>query len=260
MKRVSVVLTAAALAAGSGYAYLGQVIASFPTPWTYPIALACGNDASQMWVFCNWNPFQIWRINAETGSVYGSFTKSSTRGLAYSSGGAPGGNYLWIGNVVTDKLYMCNPTTGSHYRTWALVDDAVRGLAPQATGDGGYNPQAIIVTDGDPPYTYYYDPTTGSVIRSHANPHAALDVAWDWRNRLIWGGYGPPHIVYGWNTSGSLVATFAAPSAYPFAMTYRGQYLWVGCTIPVHHIYKVHCPVFVGVSPASLGRVKALFK
>lgn len=86
------------------------------------------------------------------------------------------------------------------------------------------------------------------------------DVAWDWRNKLVWGGWGSPGVVYGWNTSGSLVATFSMPSPHPYALTYRGQYLWVECTKPSHYIYKVHCPYNVDVTPSSIGKVKAIFK
>ncbi len=264
-RRIIIIVAFSALAAGTAYPYLGQIVTSFPAPLPAPVALACGKDDSQMWVYCGGaSPFPVWRINSETGSIYGSFVKFSGKwneidGLAYTSGGAPGGDYLWLNNVATQKVFMCNPTTGSHYLSWRLWHGAIGGLAPLAYADGGYNPQAIIATDRRPAYTYYHLPTTGSLIASHPCWDYTYDVAWDWRNDLIWGSYYAAGCVCGLNTSGSVVATFPAPGDWARAMTYRGEYLWVGCSVP-SLIYKIHCPVFLGVAPASLGRVKALFR
>ncbi len=262
MKRVAVIVLSLALAGVPALAYLGEVVASFRAPAPYPLALARANNNLFMWVYCSTSPYRIWQINSENGYVQNYYTSplgSATRGLAYSYGGAPGGSYLWMGSYTADRVYMCDANNGSAYRSWSAGHDPL-GLAPQATGEGGYNPQSIITTDTSPRYTWYHNPMTGSVLRSHTMSPTVYDIAYDFRNRLIWGGWGSPGVVYGWNTTGSLVASFSVPSPYPYAFTYRGQYLWVGCTTPSHYIYKIHCPYNVDVTPSSAGKVKAIFK
>jgi len=262
MKKIVVIVLTFSVPAIPAFAYLGQVVASFRAPANYPLALARANSNAYMWAYCNAAPYRIYRINSETGSVYGSWVSpqgSGTGGLAFSYGGTPGGNYLWIGSITTDRVYMCNYDTGSVYRSWSAGHDPF-GLAPQATADGGYNPQSIISSDTSPRYAWYHNPMTGSIIRSHTIGASVFDIAWDWRNRLVWGGTGNPGIVYGWNTSGSVVSTFRAPSPFPYALTYLGEYLWVGCTTPSHFIYKCHCPSTVSVAPSSVGRIRSIFK
>jgi hypothetical protein len=262
MKKTALIFLCSLLTALPALAYLGQVVASFRAPANYPLALARANSNAYMWVFCNSTPYHIYRINSETGSVYDSWISrlgSGTRGLAFSYGGDPVGNYLWMGNANTDRVHMCNYVNGSTYRSWSAGHDPF-GLAPQAMADGGYNPQSIITTDTSPRYAWYHNPTTGSIISSHALSATVYDVAWDWRNALIWGGAPGAGVAYGWNTSGSLMATFRTPDPYPYAFTYNAYYLWVGCTLPNHHIYKIHCPVGVAVAPSSLGKVKAVFR
>jgi hypothetical protein len=44
-------------------------------------------------------------------------------------------------------------------------------------------------------------------------------------------------------------------------LTYRRIYLYVGTTTGSHRIWVIHCPTFrSAVHPASVGRVKALFR
>ncbi len=265
MKKTVVIILALALAAGTAFAALGQIVASWRSPANYPLAAARPNNAGFFWIYCNSSPYRIWHVRAETGSLVGSYVSphgSATRGLAYSYGGSPGGSYLWIGNYSTDRVYMTNYATGSAYRSWAAGHDPY-GLAPEATANGGYNPQSIISTDTSPTYTWFHVPTTGSIIRSVSHGgNYAYDVAWDWQNKLIWGGMGGgPGIVRGWTTTGSVFASFTVPN-YPYALTYFAPYLWVGVTTPLHYFYKIHCPILPGstVVPTSVGKVKALFK
>lgn len=264
MKRFLAVMAVTLCAAGLVWGALGQIVASYRAPATYPLALARPNNVTYTWIYCNSSPYNIWRINGDTGSIYSSYVKhgSSTRGMAYSYGGAPGGSYLWIANYSTDYVHMCNYGNGSTYRSWAAGHDPY-GLAPEATADGGYNPQSIISTDTSPYYTWRHNPLTGSIIGSFSHGGLyAYDCAWDWRNRLVWGGYGSPGVVRGWNLHGDLVASFTVPNTYPYAITYHGQYLYIGCTIPNHYCYKVHCPgnITTHLVPSSVGKVKAMFQ
>jgi hypothetical protein len=85
-----------------------------------------------------------------------------------------------------------------------------------------------------------------------------FDIAWDHRNQLLWMG-DLANVVYGYNLSGSVVASFTVPSTYPYGMAYYDQYLWVGCD-GNDYIYRVHCPGNIGVTPASFGRIKAIYR
>jgi hypothetical protein len=264
MKKTLMAFAAVMCVAAMAYGALGDIVASYRAPATYPLAAARANNSAYMWMYCNSSPYNIYRIHADTGSVYGSYVKdgSATRGMAYSYGGAPSGSYLWIANYSTDYVHMCDYSTGSTYNSWSAGGHDPYGLAPQATADGGHNPLSIISTDTSPTYTWRHNPMTGSILGSfnHGGTYA-YDCAWDWRNQLVWGGYGSPGVVRGWTLTGSVFASFTVPNTYPYAITYWGQYLFIGCTIPNHYCYKVHCPILPGsgVAPSSVGKVKALF-
>jgi hypothetical protein len=262
MRKVVFLSVAAVLVASAAFATLGSVVASFAAPANYPIALARANNDAYMFVYCNASPYYIWRINSETGAVQASFPAtfgSSTRALAYSFGGAPGGSYLWVAHYSSGNYARTNYSTGSIYSSWA-AGHSIYGGAPEATADGGSNPQSMILTYSSPAYVWRHTPTSGSIMSSFpVSPAFSYDVAWDWRNQLVWGYYSGT-TVYGRNLSGSTVASFAAPASYPLAATYRGEYLWLGTTTGTHRIWKIHCPAGVGIAPASMGKIKAMYK
>lgn len=263
MRRKVIIIVALAVTAGTAFAYLGQVVASWRSPAINPLGAAQANGTTLFWVYCRTSGDNVYRVNANTGSVISSFRSPATsdsKGLAYTSGGVPGGNYLWIGDSGDDTINMCDFGTGRVYLSWKAGHDPM-GLAPEATGDGGANPRSIISTDTSPTYTWLHHPITGSIISSFFHGGSfCVDIAYDWRNKLIWGGIGNPGILRGWNTSGTVVASFLIPDRNPYALSYWNQYLWIGTTSPNHYFYKVHCPFPVDITPASIGKVKALFK
>jgi hypothetical protein len=207
---------------------------------------------------CDYSPGTIYRVHATTGSVYGSFTAaggSRTRGLAYAWGGN-----LWQNKAYTSpyRIYRTNSTTGSIFASYALPNSTTHGSAPLATGDGGSGTTQIILSRYSATSTVYYMTTTGSMIRSHTANTYLYEIAYDWRNRLVWGGMNDGY-VYGFTTTGSRVASFRKPSGNVYGITYHGQYLWVGGTSG--YIYRQHCPILnVGVEPTSVGKIKALFE
>ena len=265
MGKVWYVVGVMVCAAGVAWGALGDVVGSFPAPANYPLAAARPNNDAYLWLYCNTSPYYIYQVHALTGVIAASYPSpytSATRGLAYSYGGLPSGSYLWIGKYTSPYEYsMTNYANGSIYASFA-PGHSLYGLAPQATADGGYNPLSIITAYTSPNYVWLHHPTTGSIMSSFPKSQLAYDIGWDWRNNVVWGGYGSPGIMYAWNTSGSLMTSFAAPAPYPYAVVYHAQYLWVGCTTPGHHIYRIHCPLIpnLNIAPASVGRVKAMFK
>lgn len=99
--------------------------------------------------------------------------------------------------------------------------------------------------------------TTGSIARSYTVPALMYDIAYDWRKQLIWGGLNLV-TCFGCTTTGSLVASFNKPLGNIYGITYYGEYLWLAGTSG--YIYRQHCPGNLTVAPASLGKVKALFR
>jgi hypothetical protein len=246
------------VAAGAALADLGDVVASFASPYRAPIALTHANNATQMWLFCNQNTsgWRIFLVHHTSGSVYSSFVSPCaeyTRGLTYEDPG-----YMWVGNSNNRRAYRCRSVNGSVLYSWA-ANHGVAGLALKARGDGGVNGDGIFV-NAVTTTTWRHRPSDGSIISSFSyTPALYGDVAWDWRNELLWGGDANTNYVYGCTTAGSVRASFRSPATNPQGMCYYGQYLWVGTNSSPYYVYQVHCPNTVGVAPASLGRVKALF-
>jgi hypothetical protein len=265
MKKTVVIILALALAAGTAFAALGQIVASWLSPANYPIAAARANNNAYFWLYCNTSPYRIWRVNSETGVVQASYTSpftSATRGLTYSwngGGGLPTGSYLWIGNSTTDRIYRCNYGNGSAYASFAAGHDMYGGLAVTATADGGSAPTHMLSTDSSPAMTWRQSLTSGSIYNSWTTT-GVYDIAWDWRNNLAWSRNGA--VIYGRFTTGSIAASFPFTRGPALAFSYWGQYLWLGSTTGYHRIFKIHCPIIpnVTVTPTSVGKVKALFK
>jgi hypothetical protein len=267
VKRVLIITVAVALALTASFAFgwLGQVLNSFPAPASYPLALAVANNyGAYLWVYCNSGRYRIYRVSGINGSVYSSFISpqgSYTRGLTYSCGGGvglPTGNYLWMGNWSNDNIYRCRISDGYPYTFFPARHDMMGGLAAMAIADGGRRPNFMASSDNSPFWIYRQSLTNGSIYSSFAPSGPCYDLAWDWRNMLIWTS-NYHNIVYGFLTTGSLRASFRIPVSYPAGFCYTTQYLWVSTT-GNHYIYRIHCPYPVSVEPASIGRIKASFR
>jgi hypothetical protein len=247
----------ALLLPGAAAAYLGQIVSSFRAP-DYPDGLA-RSDGYLFVLSGDAGPSGygvIYRCHPATGSVYGSFllpTRYAHGGLYYSSDAA-----LWFGEWHFDYVFKVDADTGSILHSWYAGHNPM-GMTAFNTGDGGVGTTNLITTDGLASYLWYHNPTTGSVVGTLAIQEPTdADLAYDWRNQWIWAS-DLPQWVYGYRTNGQRVREFWMPVWRTKGLAYYGEYLWVGCT-DNETIYQVHCPVFTGVAPASLGRVKALYR
>jgi hypothetical protein len=260
MRKYVFVTAALALSGGPALGYLGSVITSYPAPSASPVAIAKPNAFLN--VFCDSGRGMIYRLNSLSGSVEGSFgavAGTQCRGLAYSTDSH--GNHLWQGKI--SYPYMVFDTyvlTGSIYRSWPLNNTYERGLAPFCTGDGGSGTTRLFTCDYNAHRIYERRLDTGSIYHSVVFPANVqmYDIAWDWRNRLLWGGMNSPYI-YGINRLGSLVASFPSPAGLPYGIAYGSYMLYIG-TCSDHRIWRVHCPDTIGVEPASIGRTKAALR
>ncbi len=240
--------------ATSAAATLGSVVSSFRAPAASVRGLARSGTRLHVMIFGS--PTRIYRVAPVTGSIYGSWVSSfgnNCRGLAFSEGG-----HLWAGNYGNDYVYDCVATTGSIRSSWSAGHNPF-GLAPYCTGDGGVGTTAIFSSDSVPSRCWRHNMNNGSVLAVFQIGNSSFfDIAWDHRNRLVWMG-DLPNVIYGYNTRGAVRASFTVPANYPYGIAYYGQYLWVGCA-GNGYVYRVHCPGTVGTFPASLGKVKAVFR
>ena len=259
MRNKALIVACVVLVAATAFGALGDVVASWPSPNTDPCAVAASNN--HIYVCTVGGGGMIYTLNITNGSVVRSFAAvkgTDTRGLAYVSG-----DHLWQGQQTsTAYFYDTNANTGSINRSFRSVSHYNRSLAPLCTGDGGTGTTALLSSHYFAYRLYKVDINTGSIIGSWCSIPRMYDIAYDWRSQLVWGGMWST-VVYGCNiTTGSTVATFKSPANYPYSMAYNGQYLYVATTAAAPtQIWKVHCPqISEAVNPASVGRVKALFR
>lgn len=165
-----------------------------------------------------------------------------------------------MGNYSTDRIYRCNPENGSVYASVPANHDMSGGLAVMAH-DGGYQPTFMLSSDTSPRYVFRQSLTSGSVYSSFAPSQSLYDLAWEWPNLLVWGG-NTGNGVYAYTTAGRFIESFTMPVNNVIGLTYRNQYLYVGTTVGSHRVWVIHCPDWrwPAVHPASLGRVKAVFR
>jgi len=203
VRKASLLAVATLCAAGAAFAALGDVVGSFAIPGGAQAGMA---RANAVLFVTNYSQARIYRCNYNTGSITGSFAAAggtNTRGLAYQWGG-----YLWQNKAYTSpyRIYRTNSSTGSIYNYYALPTSVTHGSAPLATGDGGSGTTHIILSNYSARRIYYMT-TTGSIARSHSVSQPLYEIAYDWRNKLIWGGMNTT-TVYGFTTTGSLAASF----------------------------------------------------
>jgi hypothetical protein len=216
-----------------------------------------GRSTDYLYIIGLSSPNRVYRCNPTSGSVFGSWATPyvvANRALAVTWG-----DHVWVGSEPERVIYECYGYTGSVFSSWG-AGHTPYGLAALCTGDGGQGTTAIFSYDDIPNYVYLHNPTNGSVIRSFPLAHATpYDFTYDHRNRLLWKYSDSDTNIYGYNPStGSAVVSFPRP--YPstcYSLAYYGQYLWISARYG--NIFIVDCPGNVGVLPASLGRVKALF-
>jgi len=240
-----------ALAASPAFGGFGQVVASFAAPAPRPTALAWADG--YLYCFCEASPYLFWKIKPADGKSVGSFkfakTGADTAGLAYD------GRCFWAGNRVTDYIYRFE-WGGSVASSFKAGWDFGQGLAWSGFHLWG-DEKGRQWSHG-----YYQMRMDGSVVSSYTAINELYDLAWDGKNlwapeydtveetyRII--AFRPP--------VGNLVGTFQPPAGEPRGATYDGSHLWLSTLADNGRLWKIDI-ASVGVAPASLGRVKTLFR
>jgi hypothetical protein len=251
----------------TAYGALGDLVASWPNIGTsthYGLA-ADANYLYSFYYYSTWN-YPIIRTRRTTGAFVSSYPAPGssswypryTRGLSYDGVG-----YLYAMNYSRDYVSRFRASNGASISTWGYPTAETRyGICVDHNG----------TTAGTYIYSTYYtnlwwkNTLTGSLVRNWRRPvnTRSYDLAWDYRNKLIWYGNYDNEYIYGCNTNGSIVDSFAlpGPADNPYGIAYWANRLYVSTTsgAPNEHIWVFDCPATVGVEPASVGRVKALFQ
>jgi DNA-binding beta-propeller fold protein YncE len=234
-----------------GRAELGDVVASFASPAPRPTTLTWADG--NLYCFCDTLPYNIWKIKPSNGSVLGSFrfakAAADTEGIAHD------GKYFWVGNSVENVIY-CLEWGGSVVSSFKTTWNVGRGLACSDFHIWGTE------AGGEWNFKIYQMRRSGEVIRSFAVYYQMFDPVWD--GQYIW---VPDYDeVVEWYriiridpTNGSVVTTFQSPADEARGMAYDGTYLWLSTMADNGRIWKIDTGG-VGVEPASLGRVKALYR
>lgn len=237
--------------AASASAKVGDVIASFPAPAPNPTTMTWVDG--NLYCFCETPPYNIWKVKPSNGSVLGSFrfakAAGDTAGLAHDR------QYFWVGNRVENVIY-CFESGGSVVSSFKATWDVGEGLA--------FSDYHLWGTErgGEWNFMLYQMRRDGKVIRSYSLYYQMYDPVWD--GRYIWvPSYD--NIVKLYRIAcmdvvdGSVVTMFPSPADGARGMAFDGAYLWLSTMADDGRIWKIDRGT-VAVEPASLGRVKALYR
>lgn len=269
MKRALLVLVVVGLAAGAAWGTLGSLVASFDN---HPVGGGSSHyglaaDRNYLYSYYYSSGYRIYRMLRSNGSLVSSYPNPFgtgtyqyyTRGLSYG-----GGTILYINHYYWRAVGRFYASNGSMISTWHWPTTMTYRYGICCTHDGtNYGTRIWQSYYGSG--TFWQSTTTGSLISSFdiATTYN-YDDAWDYGNNMIWYGNISTDYVYGINTSGSILASWRGPTAVsnPYGVAYYGSYLYVSTSSgsPDEYIWVYHCPNTVGVAPASVGKVKALFK
>jgi len=239
--RTAVLIIASSLAAATAWGAFGDILASFPGPGTTPLALAW--DGQYLWCTTQ-TPDYTFRINPNNGSVISSYTT----GFGYAARGLTWANSsIYDGNDTPNYVNRRN-TSGSIMSSFA-VTALYGGLTYDATN--------LWVTSTSP-HMFWRVTTTGSLVSSFTAAFYPFDPGWD-GTYLYCGTYSPAHRIYRLTTTGSVVTSVAPPANFPWGCCSDGKYLWISTTSGTNRVWKLDLGN-TGVAPASLGRVKAVFR
>jgi hypothetical protein len=262
---LSVVLFTAAPPVFAGF---GEIVASYEAPDELPLALA--RSSTRLYVYCM-NDIEpsgsIYTLIPTTGREINSFSVPPGP-LTYAGLTFTGVNNLWIANYMNDCMYRLNARTGSVIDSWPLYGQRVSGIAAEYNQAKGGKSKGLWVTLAIPRELRCYT-VTGSVKQAYLWQTQTSDIGWDYRHELLWGRfYEPgPYFVYGFTRTGSLVASFPSPAGSNnplYGCAFYEGYLWLSAsrtqTGYIPYIWQVDVRCLTPVKPASVGRVKALFR
>jgi hypothetical protein len=255
MKKVIALAALTATLALVAYAGMGEVLASWQAPGTYGVINGLAFQGEYIWVKNTYSRERGVFKCTTTGTVVTEIAFPYPEPTFYSYGLTFDGEYLWT-------IYQYWRSVGSHddYRKYTTNGS----FAGWFHGHLWYLGSIAVTWDGEYIFTHFpYRPrgekytTAGSLVATFPMTVGVYsDMAYYKRQLWYYGGGG---LVYGVTLNGSVVASFQPPGGSCAGTAFDGEYLWTVDKNRPQYVYKVDIDV-VGVAPASVGRVKALFR
>lgn len=251
VKRYSVITLAIMALAGTAAATGGSIIRSFESPCNDRTG---GIDYRGGYLYhANFNgPCEVLKTGVNGSLV--SALKEPPYAVGVDFTGAVYWTYTFWPTVPRDRIYRLNQD-GS----------ITASFAAPANGYGvAYDGEHLwYSTAGSHYWNYVYKLTTkGSVISSFQAPHGAgfLNKDVDWGGSYLWlaqsGNVGG--VIYQMTSTGSVVYSFFLAGRRPTGVAWDGKHVWFADG-GNDWVYQMEWSG-IGVAPASVGKVKALFR
>lgn len=258
---VAVALTAFGATAGASYV---QVISSFdarfsvgPTTW---YAYSVEYDGTYLWTAVL---YHLVKRTYPAGSLLGTFRMDPYQpyGMAYD------GRYIYSTNAATTRyVYKVDPATGSTVTSFRYPSGATRGAGL------AYDGSSLYFADYSASRIWRLT-TTGSVLATLPTVVTKpWGLAYDDKTPggpFLWladhpFGSGPQSKIYKLTTAGSIIdsANWPMTGVGACGLAFDGTYLWgVNNVYPQPNLaLRMLFVSDIGVSPASIGRIKAIYR
>lgn len=272
LKEIKAGVLVTLVTAGPAFARMGDLVASFPAPGANQhYGLAADRNYLYTHHSSSVGSWPIFIIRRQNGSFVGSYRSpfygvtpgnyNCFRGLSYEGGG-----YIWATNYAYDIIIKFRASDGSFISSWGTGFGTERtyGICARNYKTGSGTLRGFNISEYHAPHRVWNFSTSGSLVSSF-QACAAADLAWDYFLKLIWAPDFSDGYVYGYTEQGRLFSSWSwrvRPTINnAFGVAYYGEYLYVLTTsgTPDEYIWVFHC-TWMDVEPASLGRVKALFR
>jgi len=264
-----VVASALVIVSAAWAAAFGEILSSFRAPAIAGKTTTCygvAYDGQYLWLNCTYTPngpYVVYRCISRGGSVVSSFNcpfndrvnGNVSYGMGWSMDGGQGGLDFAVFRY-TGVAYIYRTTyTGSIVRScWAQPIIYPRHMT-SVDFDGTY----YWVTDNGFNGGVYKLTTAGVCISSFETPLSnyyfkGIAVV----GNYLWLSCGFWNNIVKYTTAGSAVASFPKPGGNVYDCEYANGRLWVVANS--QYVFEMSASTNPGIAPASLGRVKAIYR
>jgi hypothetical protein len=233
----------------------GSLISSFHAPagGTYPNGV--GYRANYLYVNTN-TPDRCYRTTF-TGSVVRSHTSPTTGTMGSAAGVIGSTGYYWVVSYSPRLIYQVGFNSGSVYRSFTAPGSYPYGAAFRQVGSTYY----LYYTDQSGRRLYRMNATTGSVYASYSLGYACNDLGFG--DGYLWIVDSTNRRLRKCSLTGSTYDYFSLSAyGYPAGCAYdegRNQ-VWVGINAPLHSVLRFTAHSGTSVTPASIGKIKAMYE
>jgi hypothetical protein len=250
-RMLSVIIIATVSAAVGAQGWPPRLVGSFAAP---PGAIDVAYESAPLYALAGGTTPTVFTLNYWNGSITGSFNvpiPNGARGIT-TTGDDP--ICMWISNRLNGFLY-CLTTNGSLLSSFGCPGGTPYGLGGYRYPywpDEGY----LMVSCRDENHVLRVNHTTGSLVSSFPGPATAVIGYDEWlavdhyTSYLYWNYYGS------WQVLDTLPAQPRGVATIVRWTTGHAVSAYVLC----YDDYIYHYEGYIAVAPASLGRVKALFR